>query len=254
MPSFCVVAGCPYKETHSESINFHKFPVAKDLLARWKQFAEKPDNWQPTRLSAICSNHFTLTNFRNVKNKYLKSSAIPTIKTPVVEFNADEATAKFLDQKRPREEMSVRKPVFIHSSDLFPEHRVQKKIKIPEKFKKEFPNISNQKVKIPLEYEDEGENMEETPQPSSKQEPSNDGSFYEQFLQNSGNSDVLNQNSQNYETIEVLAEDVMVQADSTENVGEEVQTAEIMEVTEDYLKKTRKSIHIVGFVGKFVKA
>ncbi|KAL5291281.1 hypothetical protein ACFFRR_010594 [Megaselia abdita] len=233
MPSFCVVEGCPYQDTHSPSINFHRFPIARDLLARWKQFAEKPDDWQPTRLSAICSNHFALTTFRNIKNKYLKSSAIPTIKTPVVEFNADEQTARDLERKRPRLEMTPRKPVFIHSSDLFPEHKVQKKIKIPTEYRNEFPigGYGSKRIKIPKEYEDD--EAEEIAEPFEQQKITNDELFYAQFLQSndseeeevSRESPVLVYHDQEYENMEVLAEEGTTEV--PEEFFEEVQMQEI---------------------------
>lgn len=195
----------------------HRFPVAADLLIRWKQFVEKPDYWQPTRLSAICSNHFALTSFKNIKNKHLKPAAVPNIKTPVVEFNADEYTARDIDRKKPRPQMPARKPVFIHSSDLFPEHRVQKKLKIPTEYIEKFPY--SRRIKIPKEYEESEEVKEEVHMPEQRTE--SDELFFSQFLQpdDSPSEDhilkeepvLVYQQEEEYENMEVLAEEGAVE-------------------------------------------
>lgn len=221
---------------------FFRFPTAKDLLIRWKQFAEKPDQWQPTRLSAICSNHFALTSFKNIKNKYLKSSAIPTIKTVVVEFNADEQTARELDRIRPRDrenKMSNRKPIFIHSSDLFPEHKIQKKIKIPTEYQKEFPTggYGSKRIKIPKEYEEsEVSQTVEVPQ---------DELFYAQFLQPSNDSSNEEQilkeevfsyhQEQDYANMEVLTEEGIIEVPE-EEYFEEVQMEEMEPLQTEYCR------------------
>lgn len=261
MASFCMVDGCPYQDnTPSHSINLHRyvliyrisiekttdfgfsyqyfsfrFPTAKDLLSKWKKFVDKPENWQPSRLSAICSNHFALSTFKNIKNKFLRTSAVPSIKSPVVEFNVDERTAKSLERKRPREETSTRKPVFIHSSDLFPEHKVQRKIKIPREFQEEFPigGYGNRCVKIPMEYE-------EDTQPAEDSKAITNGElFFTQFLQPNKNDEqpskercvFVYQQGQEYETMEVLADEVTTEVPEAEEYFEEVQE-EVEEVQE----------------------
>lgn len=207
--------------SYSSHLRVFRFPTTKDLLSRWKQFAEKPDHWQPSRLSAICSNHFALTTFRNIKSKHLKSSAIPTIKTPVVEFNVDEFTARDIDRKRPRETpMATRKPVFIHSSDLFPEH-FQKKIKIPTEYINKFPpgGYGSRRIKIPKEYEEVEtvpESVQEPPRRTENDElffaqflqPINDSSNEEELLKEEPEPDLVYQQEQEYEeSMEVLADE-----------------------------------------------
>ncbi|XP_055298793.1 oocyte zinc finger protein XlCOF6 [Sitodiplosis mosellana] len=83
MPSFCAVANCELKYSHSENVSFHKFPLKNaKILAEWIKFTNRGSNWKPSRWNSICSRHFDKSDFREyLSRKCLKKEAIPTIIT-----------------------------------------------------------------------------------------------------------------------------------------------------------------------------
>ncbi|ETN58331.1 hypothetical protein AND_010071 [Anopheles darlingi] len=87
MPAHCVIQDCNLRYTHSEEVSFHKFPLRnRELLKRWIEFANRNQNWSPSKWSCICSRHFLPSDFRDCAlRRNLSSSAIPSIRAPLKE-------------------------------------------------------------------------------------------------------------------------------------------------------------------------
>ena len=69
MVNKCCVTGCKsgYYESAKPSelgISFFKFPPDPDLRKEWKKCISKPDSWEATPNSRICSLHFVESDFQ----------------------------------------------------------------------------------------------------------------------------------------------------------------------------------------------
>ena len=91
----CVVFGC-WNTCLNEGISLHKFPQDKSDFRQWVKFVKtKRKNWEVTKHSVLCSEHFEqdcyslkhklLANmgFIPPKKKFLLEHAIPTIHKPI---------------------------------------------------------------------------------------------------------------------------------------------------------------------------
>ncbi|XP_050084224.1 uncharacterized protein LOC126570478 [Anopheles aquasalis] len=94
MPSYCVIQGCNFKYTHSEDVSFHKFPLRnRELLKRWIEFANRDQDWFPSKWSCICSRHFQAADFRDCTlRRNLSNSAIPSIRAPSKEVASTDSS------------------------------------------------------------------------------------------------------------------------------------------------------------------
>ncbi|CAL1268074.1 unnamed protein product [Larinioides sclopetarius] len=82
MVNSCSANGCKNRNTKGGSLTFHRFPLNnKHLLKLWL-YQLKRGNWEPSKYSVICSEHFTKDSFivKGPNNRRtLKNDACPTI-------------------------------------------------------------------------------------------------------------------------------------------------------------------------------
>lgn len=83
MVNSCSAYGCKNRNSKGSQITFHRFPLNnKSLLKLWL-YQIKRGNWEPSKYSVICSEHFTEDCFvvKGLQNsrRTLKSDAYPTI-------------------------------------------------------------------------------------------------------------------------------------------------------------------------------
>ncbi|EDW04080.1 zinc finger protein 628 [Drosophila grimshawi] len=97
MPAHCAVVNCSDKYVHSGSISFHRFPFKrKDLLQKWKDFTQRSGQWMPSKWSAVCSRHFSDSDFNCSNNrKTLKKNAVPTLR-----LLPEDAESRQVEQQR----------------------------------------------------------------------------------------------------------------------------------------------------------
>ncbi|GBM64147.1 THAP domain-containing protein 1 [Araneus ventricosus] len=82
MVNSCSANGCKNRNTKGGSLTFHRFPLNnKHLLKLWL-YQLKRGNWEPSKYSVICSEHFAKDSFivKGPNNRRtLKNDACPTI-------------------------------------------------------------------------------------------------------------------------------------------------------------------------------
>lgn len=76
----CSAYGCTVRFQKGKNIKFHRFPTDLNMKKKWL-IAMKRNNFQPSKVAVICSNHFKESDYEiNVQgNKILKKDAVPTV-------------------------------------------------------------------------------------------------------------------------------------------------------------------------------
>ena len=82
---YCAVPFCRNHQCKPECelMSFHKFPTELRQRLRWTKSLNRGENWQPSRHSLVCSQHFTPEDFEpmgefSIRIK-LKKTAVPSI-------------------------------------------------------------------------------------------------------------------------------------------------------------------------------
>ncbi|GFR21196.1 THAP domain-containing protein 1 [Trichonephila clavata] len=100
MVNSCSAHGCKNRNTKGGNLTFHRFPLNnKHLLKLWL-YQIKRGNWEPSKYSVICSEHFTKDSFivKGQNNRRtLKNDACPTI------FSIANYTEPMKKKKGPKE-------------------------------------------------------------------------------------------------------------------------------------------------------
>ncbi|XP_015928050.1 THAP domain-containing protein 1 [Parasteatoda tepidariorum] len=81
MVNSCSAVGCKNKNTKGTNITFHRFPLNNQHLLKLWLYQIKRGNWEPSKYSVLCSEHFTEDCFviKGVHNRRtLKNDACPT--------------------------------------------------------------------------------------------------------------------------------------------------------------------------------
>ncbi|GIY27456.1 THAP domain-containing protein 1 [Caerostris darwini] len=145
MVNSCSAHGCKNRNTKGGNLTFHRFPLNnKHLLKLWL-YQIKRGNWEPSKYSVICSEHFTKDSFivKGQNNRRtLKSDACPTI------FSIANYTEPLKKKKVAKE----KNPVDVDMSEVKDESDVklsEEELESPAEKADELPSASNPNEDVP---------------------------------------------------------------------------------------------------------